>query len=73
MWRSHSSHLIGRVVTLHISCGEKSLFTYDVERSHSSYLEESLFILGGVTLHIWEGEESLFKFYVESVHSSHLM
>jgi hypothetical protein len=49
MWRSHSSHLMCRGVTLHISCelftqellftfGEKSLFPFGVERSHSPHI-----------------------------------
>jgi hypothetical protein len=61
MWRSHSSHFIWKVVTLHISNGEEYMMWRGVTL-HMWYEEESLC-----------GEESLFKFDVERSHSSHLM
>jgi hypothetical protein len=53
-------------VTLHISNGEESLFTYDVEKSHSSGV--TLHIWRGVTLRIWCVKESLLTSDVERNH-----
>jgi hypothetical protein len=57
--RNHPSHLMLSGVTLHISCGEESLFTYALR-------EESLFT------YIF-GVESLFTIVVERHHSFHFM
>jgi hypothetical protein len=56
--------------------GEELLFSFGVERSHSSHFMwrgVTLQIRRGVTLHICCGEESLFTLHVEESHSSQLM
>jgi hypothetical protein len=75
--RSHFH--VERIHTLHILCGEKSLFKFDVKRNLSSHLMwrgvtsnlmwrgvTSKFMWRGITLHISRDEESLFTFDVNS-------